>query len=104
MAVGLALAFLTWVMIGGHAYPGPTGFGFEYIGEIVMILLLPGMFAGVMVSGNIHDADVWIVAIGNALFYFGAVYLLLASLEKRWANRREILPSIRTDGSSAPPK
>jgi len=47
-----------------------------------MILLLPGMFAGVMVSGNIHVANNWIVALGNFIFYFGVVYLVLANREK----------------------
>ncbi len=83
LLLGLAFASLTWVMIGDHASVRPTGIGFEYIGEVIMVLLLPGMFTGVMVSGNIHVANTWIVAVGNFIFYFGVVYLVLASREKR---------------------
>jgi len=83
LAVGFAFALLTWVMIGNHRDLRPTGVGFEYLGEIITILLLPGMFAGVMISGNIHVANTWIVAVGNFIFYFGVVYLVLASREKR---------------------
>jgi hypothetical protein len=78
-------------MIGNHTYRRPTGIGFEYLGEVIMILLLPGMFAGVMVSGNIHVASTWVVALGNFLFYFGVVYLVLANREKRKAKHRTVL-------------
>ncbi len=91
LVVGLAFAFLTWVMIGNHPYRRPTGIGFEYLGEVIMILLLPGMFAGVMVSGNIHVANTWVVALGNFIFYFGVVYLVLANREKRKAKHRTVL-------------
>lgn len=91
LAVGFAFAFLTWVMIGNHPLGRPTGLGFEYLGEVIMILLLPGMSAGVMVSGNIHVASTWIVAFGNFIFYLGVVYLILASREKRKAKHRRIL-------------
>jgi hypothetical protein len=91
LVVGLAFAFLTWLIIGDHPYHRgdhpfePTGIGFVYLGEVIMILLLPGMFAAVMVSGNIHIASTWIVALGNFVFYFGVVYLILANREKRKA-------------------
>lgn len=91
LAAGFAFAFLTWVMIGNHRDLRPTGVGFEHLGEIIMILLLPGMFAGVMISGNIHVANTWIVAVGNFIFYFGAVYFVLANRDKRRAKRHRIL-------------
>ncbi len=101
LLVGLALAFLTWVMIDDHADPRITGIGFEYLGEVIMILLLPGMFAGVMVSGNIHVASTWIVALGNFIFYFGVVYLILTVREKRKAARHRARPA---SGSSTMPE
>src|SRR5215469_4289048 len=86
LAAGFALALLTLVMIGNHRHPlRPTGVEFEFLGEISMVLLLPGMFAGVMISGNIHVANTWIVAAGNFIFYFGVVYLVLACRERRRA-------------------
>jgi hypothetical protein len=98
--VGLAFAFLAWVMIGEHADPRTTGIGFEYLGEVIMILLLPGMFAGVMVSGNIHLANTWIVSLGNFVFYFGVLYFILAVREKRRAARHRARPA---SGSSTMP-
>ncbi len=86
LVVGLAFAFLTWVMIGNNSY-GRPGIGFEYLGEAITILLLPGMFAGLMVSGNVHVADIWVVASGNFIFYFGVVYFVLAYRERRKAKQ-----------------
>ena len=83
LVVGLVFAFLTWVMIGNNAYGRPTGIAFEYLGEVIMILLLPGLFAAVMASGNIHIGSTWIVVLGNFVFYFGVAYLVLANREKR---------------------
>ena len=40
-----------------------------------MILLLPGLFAAVMASGNIHIGSILIVTSGNFIFYFGVAYL-----------------------------
>jgi len=104
LLAALTLAFLTWGMIGNHAYRRPTGIGFEYLGEVIMILLLPGMFAGVMVSGNIHVANTWIVSLGNFVFYFGVVYLILAVRENRRARHHSAMPTIPTSGSSMMPK
>ena|ERR1700679_2232159 len=82
---GLAFAFLTWLMIGDHAGPQPVGKGFEWLGEAIMILLLPGFAAGFALSNNIHIADTWIVASANFLFYFGLVYLGATLWQKRRA-------------------
>jgi len=76
LLVGSAFALLTWMMIGNHTHP--MGRGFESLGDAIMMALLPGIFAGFAVSGNIHAANAWIVALGNFLFYFGLAYLLLA--------------------------
>ena len=92
LVVGLAFAFVTWLMIGDyphpHASPHLTGIEFEYLGEITMILLLPGMVIGVMVSGNIHVTDTWVVALGNFVFYFGVAYFILRGIAKRKAGSR----------------
>jgi hypothetical protein len=47
-------------------------------------LLLPGFFAGFMVSGNIHVANTWVVVLGNFVFYSGLAYLM----GTLWAKRR----------------
>lgn len=48
-----------------------------------MILLLSGMSVDVMVSDNIHFANTWVVALGNFIFYFEIVYLVLANRRNR---------------------
>jgi hypothetical protein len=85
LLVGLAFASLTWVMIGAHPHSTfhPIGGGVEYLGEAIMISLLPGLFARIAVSSNIHNFNVWVVATGNFIFYVGATYFILANLEKR---------------------
>jgi hypothetical protein len=44
-----------------------------------------------MVSGNIHMASTWVAALGNFIFYFEVVYLVLANREKREAKHRRVL-------------
>jgi hypothetical protein len=85
---GLAFAFLTWLTIGDHPYPRPIESGFEWVGQAIIVLLLPGFFAGFVASGNIHVANTWVVALGNFAFYFGLAYLVGTSWEKRKARRR----------------
>jgi hypothetical protein len=58
-------------MIGDHRYHHPIGSGFEWLGQVIIILLLPGLFTGFMVSGNVQVANTWVVALGNFVFYFG---------------------------------
>jgi hypothetical protein len=96
--VGLAFAFLTWVMIGDHAHPIAIPNELELLGAVLMFLLLPGMIAGFPISGNIHIANTWFVALGNFVFYFGIAYLALMNRERRKARRTPISPSISTDG------
>src|ERR1700734_2770337 len=81
---GLALAFLTWLIIGdnpylnSHSYPYPRliGTALEWLGGAISILLLPGFVAGMAVSGNVHNQDTWVVVSGIFLFYFCLAYLI----------------------------
>lgn len=84
LLVGLAFGLLTWLMIGVRPHPHPAGTGFEWLGQVIIILLLPGFFAGFMVSGNIHVANTWVVVLGNFVFYSGLAYLM----GTLWAKRR----------------
>jgi hypothetical protein len=83
---GLAFAFLTWLMIGDHPDPIAFGKGFDWLGQAIIILLLPGIIAGFSVSNNIHIADTWVVASGNCLFYFALAYLGATLWQKRGAS------------------
>ena len=77
ITTGLAFALLTQVLMGDHSYRPAPGIGFVYLGELLVILLLPGIFASVMVSGNVHLFSAWIAALGNFVFYFSVVYVTL---------------------------
>jgi hypothetical protein len=47
-------------------------------------LMLPGFLVGVIADGGIlHGINPFILAIGNLLFYFGFVYVLLGFWERR---------------------
>jgi hypothetical protein len=101
LLMGLAVAFLTWVMIGDHPHSSlrPSGAGLEYLGGAIMIMLLPGMITGVAVSNNIHVFNVGVVATGNLIFYFGITYVILANLEKRKIKSQRLSQSPK-DGNS----
>lgn len=77
ITVGLAFAFLTWVMIGDHSDGHATGIGFQFLGEISVILLLPGIVASAMISDNVHIFSTGIAVLGNFVFYFSVVYVTL---------------------------
>ena len=36
----------------------------------LMSMILPGMFLGMTVTGNVHDFEVWVAVMANAVFYF----------------------------------
>jgi len=76
---GGAFAFLTWIVIGDHVGSGVGDFPGTGI-----IFLLPGLFAGFAASGNVHTANIWLVASGNFVFYSGLAYLLI----RFWTRRR----------------
>jgi hypothetical protein len=46
--------------------------------RLLMILLLPGLIGGGVISGNMHAFDLALGALINALFNFGLSWLLLA--------------------------
>ena len=81
LAVGLAFASLTWLTVG--LSPLSIGPKFTFLFGIISILLIPGMFLGLLLSQNVHLVNVWLMAVGNFIIYFGVAYLLLAKREKR---------------------
>jgi len=42
----------------------------------VAILLFPGAVLGIVMSGNVHDFRMLVVALGNFAFYFAISYLV----------------------------
>jgi hypothetical protein len=100
LTVGLAFAFLTWVMIGDHRHPMAIPTDLDFLGSVFTLLLFPGLIAGILISGNIHIANIWFVALGNFIFYFGVAQLALKIRERRKA-RRTLAPSASPNQSSA---
>jgi|HubBroStandDraft_4_1064222.scaffolds.fasta_scaffold536108_1 hypothetical protein len=100
LTVGLAFAFLTWVMIGDHRHPMAIPTDLDFLGSVFTLLLFPGLIAGFLISGNIHIANTWFVALGNFIFYFGIAQLALKIRERRKA-RRTLAPSASPNQSSA---
>lgn len=103
LLVGIAFVILTWVMIGDHPDPG-GGIVLEYFGEVIMVLLSPGLFMGILLGSNIHTFSIWVVAVGNFVFYFGAAYFMLPIWRKHKAKRRGVKPPNVGDGFSTMPK
>ncbi len=100
LAVGLVFAFLTWVMIGDHRHPMAIPTDLDFLGSVFTLLLFPGLIAGFLISGNIHIANTWFVALGNFIFYLGIAQLALKIRERRKA-RRTLAPSASPNQSSA---
>lgn len=100
LLVGFAFAFLTWLIFGGHLpYPRHIGRGLEYLGWVITIVSLPGLFTAMVASGNVHGGNTALAVLGNFLFYFGVTYFILAIWEKRNARSRS-LPHTPQDGGS----
>jgi hypothetical protein len=100
LLVGFAFGFLTWLIFGGHLpYPRHIGRGLEYLGWVITIVSLPGLFAAMVASGNVHGGNIVLAVLGNFLFYFGATYFTLSIWEKRKAKSLG-LPQTPQDGVS----
>jgi hypothetical protein len=81
MLVGVAVAFLTWAVVGND-FPPHLKVS-EFLGWAFSVLLLPGMIAGIIISGNVHIASPWVMTLCNFLFYFAVTYFLIGILVKR---------------------
>jgi prepilin signal peptidase PulO-like enzyme (type II secretory pathway) len=44
--------------------------------KTLIILLLPGIFGAMAISGNVHSFPLWLAAAINAMIYFGIGWLL----------------------------
>lgn len=99
LASGLAFALLTWLMIGDHPSFDLLGSRFEWLAMGLFIFVIPGIFAGPIVSGNVHVVDAWVASLANFLFYFGLVYLGGTLWQKRKAKAEgpNTLPPPETD-------
>jgi hypothetical protein len=99
LLVGFAFALLTWLIFGNHIHLHHVGAGLEYLGWVITIVSLPGLFTGVAVSGNIHGGGIGLAVLGNFLFYFVATYIILTIWERRKARIRRLLQTSQ-DGPS----
>jgi hypothetical protein len=74
LLIGCGFGLLTWVMIGNHSWHinGP-----QRLGDVIMLLVMPGFLIAFVESHNIHAAHSWIVVIGNVCVYYLVSYLLV---------------------------
>ena len=81
---GLIAAFLTWFMIGDHReYVHPHGPLLAHWGWVVIILVMPGLLAAIILSGNVHLFEMWPAALVNFLFYFVLIYAVFTVRQRR---------------------
>ena len=59
-----------------------------WLGQVLMIISLPGCIFSIMIAGNVHDFPTWAVVVGNVAFYFGLTYLILTIAAKRRSKGR----------------
>jgi predicted tellurium resistance membrane protein TerC len=50
------------------------------------IFLFPGAVLAMVTSGNVHNFNLWVIALGNFVFYFGTAYLLWGIWERHARN------------------
>ncbi len=81
---GCFAGITTWMAL---APPFLVGL-FSHLEGRFYILLMPGISIGFAASGNVHYADTWIVALGNAVFYFSVIYIVHALVAKMRGSRR----------------
>jgi hypothetical protein len=89
------------VMIGDHRHPMAIPTDLDFLGSVFTLLLFPGLIAGILISGNIHIANIWFVALGNFIFYFGIAHLALKLRQRRKAGGTQAAPSASPNQSSA---
>jgi hypothetical protein len=60
LLVGVAFALLTWLMLGDRLGSGPP-----WLGRVIVTFLLPGLFIGIVASGNIHAGNLGVTVAGK---------------------------------------
>jgi hypothetical protein len=85
LIMGSASALLTWWVFGGHFVPHHFGGFWEYLGDLIVIVSLPGLLVGIVASGNIHTGSTAVTVLVNFLFYFLATRFAFAIWQKRKA-------------------
>ncbi len=67
------------------------------LGTLLFSFVIPGLVVGYVISGNIHVAQTWIVALANFGFYYGVAYLA----QGLWLRLRP-KPLLRLNGTAKP--
>ena len=70
LLVGSASALLTWWVFGGHFVPHHFGGAWVYLGDLIVVVSLPGLLAGMVASGSVHTGSTELAVLVNFLFYF----------------------------------
>jgi hypothetical protein len=90
LLIGFAFAVLAGFVFGDHVHPRHVGTGLEYLGGVVSVISLPGLFTDIALSNNVHGGNVVFIILGNFLFYFGITYFILWIWGKRSAKTRRL--------------
>jgi len=87
--LGFLATFLTWLLYGGIF--SNLGLESEYLGWVVGIACLPGIFADVAMSRIGHGTgSIWLMVVVNFIFYFAATDLVFAIYKQLGAKLRGI--------------
>jgi len=101
LLVGFGFALLTWWVFGGHLHPRHFGGLWEYLGDLIVIVSLPGLLVGIVASGNIHTGSTAVTVLVNFLFYFLATRLAFAIWQKRKAKSLRMSTPSGNQGSNS---
>ena len=86
LLVGFGFAFLSWLVFGSHLVTPHHFGGFsQYLGIVISILCLPGLFTGMIASGNVHGGSTAVTVLVNFLFYFVVARFIFTIWQKRSA-------------------
>ena len=69
-----------------------------FIGAVQMVLMcmiLPGMFFGMIVTGNVHDSEPWVEIAANGVIYF-LLCLMIGTVIGR-GRRKKITPEFEAE-------
>jgi hypothetical protein len=85
LIIACLIAFAPWAT--QSEYPAGPGI-LAWIQLGIACLAIPGLLVNLIVSGNVHNGALWVVHLGNVLFYFCVTYYMLAKrASRKEANR-----------------
>ena len=79
LGIGIGALLWLWVLYPSLSLP-------EWLEEILAILGIPGMFAGLIAGGgNVHDPSIPVIIATNSILYGAIIYYVF----NRWRRRKQ---------------